>query len=209
MFITDRDSKIIQTLGLKVRVMSFNQIASLWWNNTVSGRILAKNRLKLLVQYNFLNCLYVNAHPMLKIKGPIFSWMPGDTEPDSKSLSNFLFKRLSKQPNMTTVYTLSRKSKNMIGSGAKPFNPLHATHDIHVSEVYLFLLKNDIESAEAWISEDMITKRGKGLVDPDAVLNYSSLRPKLFVEFCGKYDAKRIDHFHSDCQNNNQGYQLW
>jgi len=212
MFLTKRDDQIFHTLGFKVRLMTFNQIASTWWNDTKSGVESAKKRLSSLVKSGYLKCLYVNAQPIIEINGPVFTWLPqGNTSPDAIYLSKKFKNRLSSPPQITPVYILSRKCANLIGGiGGKLINPLHATHDLHVSEVYIFLLKNDPDSAYAWIGEDFFKKRGKDLVDPDAIIQSTTNQAQeIFVEFCGKYDAKRILHFHNDCQNNNMGYQLW
>jgi len=208
MFISERDEQIFHTLGFKVRLMTFDQVATTWWNDTRSGLKSAKKRLSLLIKNKYLKCLYVHAQPIIEIKGPVYTWTPpSGPPPDAISLSTKFKNRLSAPPQVIPVFILTQKCANLIGGiGGKLLNHLHATHDLHVSEVYVFLLKNDLESANAWVGEDFFNKRGKGLVDPDAIIKNS---PETFVEFCGKYDAQRIIHFHKDCQNNNKGYQLW
>jgi len=210
MYITDRDSTILEILAFKVRLLSFQQISKTFWNLTKSGTSNAQKRLKKLVSSNLLNHYLMNTRPLIPIKEPIFSWNVDDPEPDFESIALKTQSRWTLPPQITPVYTISKKASNLLGGiGGKLEYPLHITHDLHVSSVYLHLLLNDKDTADCWIGEVHLPKKGFKFKAPDAMINYKNDRGNIFIEFCEKYNAQRIRDFHNDCVVNKIGYQLW
>lgn len=211
MFRTTRDEEIIETLVLKVRVLSLEQIAGTWWGGTDSPTVFAKRRLAELAQENLIESSRLLAEPELELDRPLVSWEHGAPAPDFDAVAYALQNRWTEPPQSTTVYVATTKSRNQyggVGRGGVKYR-LQATHDLHLAAVYLKLLAADRESAAAWVGEDLRPKAGFELKDPDAVIEYEDGRPPLVIEFGGKYDARRLRDFHEHCEKLSLRYELW
>ena len=108
------------------------------------------------------------------------------------------------------VYTASRRSANHYGGFGGPLKDrFHATHDVHVGELYLRLLRRSSEQAEAWLSEEFLKRPGQVGFVPDAMLRDVGGRDVLAIEFAGVYPPSRLQQIHEDCSRRALPYEIW
>ena len=79
--LTARDLDLIETLTCRVRLLTVGQAAELGWPNSV-GRRTALQRLQQLAKSDWLELHIINAHPLLPVGKPVFTWQPDGPEPD-------------------------------------------------------------------------------------------------------------------------------
>lgn len=82
------------------------------------------------------------------------------------------------------------------------------SHELHVSEIYIRLLRTDPDAAAAWLGEDVLGKAGHKLKAPDAIIRRKD-GLELGIEFRGGYDADRVQDLHVDCAQRGRPYELW
>ena len=206
MQLTARDKEILIALTHKVRLFSLEQISRTWWPS--SSTDLARNRLAALP--HFVNRLKLNAHPELALDSPLFTWWPGEPAPRFGSLSYQLKKRWDKAPQPTTAYIATEKAARHFGGfGGKLRRPLQATHDLHVSHVYLHFLKTNPTLADRWVSEERFASERRREKLPDAVILDAAGNVELVIEFGGAYDTRHVKRVHVDCVTRSLPYELW
>ncbi len=112
-----------------------------------------------------------------------------------------------------TRVVLAAKTANDIFGGptSRPrFSSHHATHDLHLAEVFLLFRRLRPDDAADWLGEDIREKSGFRLKDPDALIEHGDGRRPLVVEFGGRsYDAMHLRTFHEDCEARKRDYELW
>jgi hypothetical protein len=212
MILKPRDEEILRTVSLKVRLLSFAQLAEMWWSLTETGKANARERLQRLVKASLLRRLRVQARPLPKLERPVLAWKPTEPEPDFGPAAWQLQKRWTVGPRQTTVYLATAKAANQFGGRLRGVlrRDFQATHDLGVSAMYLHLLQNDPAAAKEWIGEDVLSPLRRGEKLPDAVLARApDCRPRQVLEFGGAYDVFRLRRFHDDCESRNLPYQVW
>lgn len=216
MTFTERDEALVRALLGKIRLASFGQIAQAWWPGSESGRTNARRRVHELVEARLLIRERTFARPMLELKAPVFRWKPGHVKPDPEKLSYQLQSRWeaqdgSREPRAATVYLASHRAAHVLGGVAiaRIQNPSQVTHDIHVTEIYLKLLREEPKLAQAWVGEEIIAPTRVNQKLPDAILRDSQGTPRLVMEFGGAYPSERVQAFHEDCEARGLPYELW
>jgi hypothetical protein len=211
MTLTERDERLIRALLGKIRLVSLGQLARSWWPESVSGRTNAQRRVQDLLAQKLLVRERVFARPLIGLEAPVFRWKPGEPGPDYGQLSYKLQSRWTAEPRRTTVYLASRRAANIFG-GKVPGrikNPSQVTHDLHLSELYLKILKEEPKLAQAWSGEDVIAPTRVRQKLPDAILFDAKGQPRLVMEFGGAYPADRVQAFHEDCRARALPYEIW
>lgn len=212
MLLLERDIEILDTLAFKVRLMTVTQVANAWW--PASSKDKAKQKIKELERAGFISRKAVRAKPMLALKTPVYSWSPGQNDPeDVATISSKLRTRwkpggLQTAPIVQSVIYASRFTANLMGGAGGILHSDTATHDLHLAAVYLLFRKNDPESAAAWVGEDVKGKAGHKMKDPDAFIETADGQVTV-IEFGGAYDHKKVLDFHMHCKKHNLSYQLW
>jgi len=207
---TDRDSEILSALAFKVRMLSLEQIAGAWWGDSSDPRRFARRRLSPLARAGLLEEREVLAHPLLELKGPVFTWSPGGPGPDCEAVSYRLKSRWTRQPQRTPVFIATKQTlAELGGSGGKLPALGQETHDLHMGSVYLRRRREDPAAADAWVGEDVFAPRRRGQKLPDAVLLGPGGEVTLAIEFAGSYGPARVARFHEDCLRRGTPYELW
>ena len=193
MTLTERDEGLIRALLRKIRILSFEQLARHWWPDSESGRTNAKRRVRELIDGKLLIREQAFARPLLRLGAPLFRWKSGRPEPDYDKLSYQLQSRWVEEPRRLGVYFASRRAANILGARVpgRIKNASHVTHDLHVSELYLKLLKEAPTLAAAWVGEDVIAPTRVHQKLPDAILLDSKNQPKLVMELT--FRTSRVD----------------
>jgi hypothetical protein len=211
MMLTERDDRLIRTLLGKIRIISFDQIARAWWPQSDSGRTNAKRRVRDLLESKLLVREQAFARPLLALEKPLFKWKPGEGSPDYQKLSHQLQSRWVEEPRLTCVYLLSKRAANIFGGTApgRIKNPSQVTHDLHLTEMFLRLVKEEPKLAEAWAGEDIVAPTREHQKLPDAIILDVQGKPRLVMEFGGAYPPHRVQAFHEDCQARGLPYEMW
>jgi DNA-binding Lrp family transcriptional regulator len=211
MDLSDRDRQILRALSSQIRVVTFGQLVRNYWPTGNSAPTNARRRLAELVASGLLERARVVAHPLLELAGPVQAWRPGAPRPDPGTVSGRLRSRWQAEPRAMTAYLAGRRAITLFGARAlgRVKSPYQVTHDLHVSEVYFLLRRTEPLLAEAWVGEEILAPSRKDQKLPDAILHDDRGRPRLVVEFGGKYPARRVAAFHDDCEARGLPYELW
>jgi len=210
--IQSRDQEILSALSRRVRLFSLGQIASFWWGEGEVALANTRRRLRKLVSQGLLHKLRVQAAPVPPMEEALLRWHPDEPEPDFGALSWRLQNRWREPPQNTTVYIATARASGIYGGRARGElkKELQATHDLGVSAMYLRLLRTDPTTADSWIGEDVLRAFRLGQTTPDAALTDSpGAAPKMFLEFGGTYDARRLRRFHEYCTKCATPYEIW
>ena len=207
---TWRDDEIVSTLTTKISFVETSQAARTWWRDNTSGRDRAADRLRRLVLEGYLIALKLRVHPELQLERPIISWQPGEVAPSFGPVSYRLRARWSEPLRWVTAYAASKRTGRVFaGNGGGPSRPLQATHDLHVSAIYLRLLRESPGEARRWVSDNVLAPLRRGKKLPDAELHDPEGRTLKVIEFGGNYPPERVRKVHEDCERRGLPYELW
>jgi len=204
----ERDRTVLDALTHRVRVLTLEQTASLGWEGSASR---ARERLRALEAAGWLRALDLLAHPLIELGNPALVWEPGDPVPDFDKLSYRLTSRWKRSPRVHRAFIATRQAAvRLAGHGGRVPRPSEATHDIHLAEVYLALLRKDPKRARRWVSEEDLYSQGFGRDAklPDAMLLDRGEGPTV-VEFGGAYRPAKLRDFHRFFQRKALRYELW
>lgn len=203
--LTDRDELLLQALTLRIRLIT-TELAARFWDTSSQ---YSRRRLRRLQRAGLLQAASVLAHPLLPLENPVFTWNPEIRDPPFGSIRYQIQSRWTDAPTSTTVFLATKKAVHIFGGLGGVFSqPLQATHDIHVTALYVrHVLTGD--SALSWQSEDALKQQNKRGKTPDAILLDRQHRPVRAVEFGGSYGLARLRAFHLACVHRNLPYELW
>lgn len=208
--LTARDQDLLETLALRVRVLSIEQVARHWWPDAADPVRLARRRLRTLESGDYVRKHTFLAHPILEMPAPVFTWQPGQPPPNPDAISYGLTSRWTAPSRRVSVIAATQRTKGIIGGGIAQLSPLgHETHDLHVSEIFVRLRERQPELAERWRGEESFARARSGEKRPDAMLVDGAGQPELVIEFAGKYSADHVWSFHEDCEARELPYELW
>jgi len=208
--LTRGDLEIAALLSTCVRVITSEQLARTVWGHIRSGRTCAYRHLTNLVRAGVLCSAKLRAHPELPLPIPVWLWKPGDSEPPFGVVSHRLRIRWTEALRPVTVYTASERSaRRFAGRGGTPSHPQQVTHDLHVTALYLRLLREHPADAERWVSEDALAPLRRGQKLPDAEIQDAHGRTIRVIEFGGSYAPERCRLVHEDCVRRQVPYELW
>ena len=119
-------------------------------------------------------------------------------------------RRTRRAPQATTVYLASLRAARLFGgTGGRFTYPLQATHDLHVTAIYVGMAEANDPRLARWRGEETLRlARRRGKV-PDAVLVDDRGRATMAIEFGGSYRPDRVRSFHRVCENRRLPYELW
>ena len=152
----------------------------------------------------------VPVHPLLPLSASHRVVARRAPAPDADQVSYQLQARWVVPPVPTTVYLASRRAAHLFGgSGGHFAYPLQATHDLHVTALYVRLAATAPDDLARWRGEETLrTGRKRGKV-PDAVLVAGRGQPERAIEFGGRYGPHRVRAFHRVCENRRLAYEPW
>jgi len=206
---TKRDESIVETLALKVRLASLEQIAANWWQVSPRAIQTTRERLKKLEEAGLVERRRVNIHPLLNLSTPVVTWSLNEAEPNFGQVGYRLRSRWQKAMQLTTIYLATRMAANQCGGfGGKFKHRTQLTHDVHVAGIYFELLKTEPNVRQRWSGEELLEIE-PGEKCPDAMLLDANGEPEEIIEFGGKYGPRRVAEFHRFCELREIGYRLW
>jgi hypothetical protein len=208
--LTARDARIFELLTRRVLLATAKQLARGYWPPSDSAASSARERLRVLVRIGLLEMFAVRAHPELSLDQPVWSWKPGEPLPPCGSLSYRLRTRWAEAFKPIQIFTASeRLGRRFAGRGGCLNHPLQATHDLHVTTVYLHKLKVNPAEASAWVSDAVLAPLRRGQKLPDAEIHDQNGRTIKVIEFGGSYPPERLRKVHDDCEIRQVPYELW
>ncbi len=206
---TSRDLDIVETLTRRVRLLTTEQVARIWWPGQGSLRTV-RRRMKRLTAGGLLARTIVNVHPLLKVQRPLQSWYPGQPEPNFEQGSQRAQNRWGQPAQPTEVYWPTAVAANLFGSTARRLPDLnHRDHDLLLGQVYVLYRTKRRHEVDQWIGEDALGKAGYGIKDPDAFLLDKTGSPWRVIESAGRYNAAQVESFHHHCAERELPYELW
>jgi hypothetical protein len=208
---TDRDREILETLTLRVRMLSVAQVARTFWSNGAIGEANSRRRLSQLDDAGLVHRLTVMARPELNLTEPLIDWRPGLEAPALGQVAYKLKRRWTEPVRSTAVVIATARAASQLGgTGGRRPRASEITHDLHMATVYL-LARTDHARSRRWISEAAYSKRwGKaGERVPDAALLSSRGGRKKLIEVGGAYPKRKLEGFHRFCEDQELGYELW
>ena len=207
--LTERDLEILHILTKKVHILSVSQVARTWWGQALHPIEATRSRLRVLESQTFVQTISFPVHPEVPLLHPLFTWLPGQPEPDFAALAYRAQARWTSPPIFERFVCATRKAAAHLGGfgGSRP-DANHATHDMHLANVFLFKRVNDPPCAQSWESEDTIRADRSGYDDklPDAIVTHPF---KMAIDFVGKYPKTKLEAFHEYCEREGMGYELW
>lgn len=204
---TDRDVIVLRALSLQVRLFGQRQLADALWAGDIAN---ARRRLHRFVEMGLVRRSVVMARPLPELLAPVFVWQPGTDDPDVRQIAFQLQSRWRYRAlRSTVIYLPTERTVNHFGGRNKAVLSAQVSHDLGVSEVWLWFFCNHPSYAKAWRGENLITDGEPGQALPDAVLLDSNDEPVMLIEFGGDYEADRIAAFHDDAVLRGLPYQIW
>jgi hypothetical protein len=207
---TERDFRIFELLTHKVPFATAQQVGRGFWLAGGSATASAEERLQKLACTGTLEVFTVRAHPERLLTEPLLLWKPGDPLPSFGSLSYRLRTRWTEALKLIQIFTASeRLGRRFAGTGGRPNHPLQATHDLHMTTVYLHKLKLNPAEASGWVSDAILAPLRRGQKLPDAEIQDQHGRTIKVIEFGGSYPPERLRRVHDDAERRQVPYELW
>ena len=208
--LTTRDLDLLETLTLRVRMLTVAHVLRIWWSEAGSQGS-ARRRLALLTQAGWIEQHIINAHPPLLVLRPLFAWKPGADDPDAEHIAfQTRSRRWSQAARPTEVCVASPRTACLLGSTARKLPPPeHRDHDLRLAAVYTHYRVNHPRLAGSWVGEHALPKAGYRIKDPDAYLRDGNGRVFRVIESAGRYCAAQVESFHEHCVEYDLAYELW
>ena len=204
--LTARDEEILMTVCHKVRALSLEQVAAVWWKGK---RDVANKRLAQLRDEGWVDYEPILSHPVLQLDLPLVIWKPGNEEPDLGAAAWKLSNRWTDVARRTMAVTGTDTAAARLGGYAgRRLRASEASHDLSLAQVYLNLTAREPARAKGWFSEAQLYAEGEGRGDrlPDAMVR--TRREKTVIEFGGGYSKKKLEEFHRYCRRRQLAYDL-
>lgn len=209
MTFTERDLDLLETLTLKVPMLTVPQIAELWWPGTCSQRA-PRHRLALLMKSGWIERHVVNAHRSHGALRLLFAWKPGDEAPDAERISCESRAVCYEPSRPTEVCVAAPRAACLLGSTVRGLPPLELRdHDLRLAVVHVHYKKTWPRLARLWIGRHARPKAGYRLKDADALLCNGNGRPLRVIQAAGRWNAARVESFHEYCADSDLPYELW
>ena len=207
--LTARDLDLLDTLTSRVRILPLHLAAQGWWPEA-RNQGTARRRLDLLAQAGWIECHIINAHPLLPVLQPLFTWEPGQDAPEADRIASAARSRWSQPARPLEVCVASSQAACLLGSTARRLPPPeHRDHDLRLAAVYVHYRTVLPALAELWIGQHALAKAGYQVKDPDALLCDENGRVLRVIESAGRNGAPQIERFHQHCVEFDLPYELW
>ncbi|MBI3861099.1 MAG: hypothetical protein HY290_04305 [Planctomycetia bacterium] len=187
--------------------MTSAQIAQGWFHSAENPTRCAEQAIARLERAELITRRTLEAHPIQDLTRPLFAWKPGMPDPSERRLAGLAKStrgRWSQNHLPAEVLFATRRASALFGAFTDARNPQHfeATHDLHLTEVYLRYRRKHPQLAACWLGEAAFPKLGfviPRMKDPDVFLIDRQGRAKRIIEFAGSYDAEHLRAFHEHC----------
>ena len=195
-----RDQQILNTLVLRVRVLSLAQVARTWWTETATGIARARRRLQDLERQGLVRLAMLSARPQLGLTDPLAVWQHELPQPDFGTVAHRLRERWKRAGS-------ARRTECVLPEGGVGRVPRvsETTHDLHLAAVYLLMRQECPARARTWTFESELAHRNEKV--PDAIVRDG--RVTTAIELGGQYSREKLEQFHVYCRRRGMGYEIW
>lgn len=209
--LVQRDQEILDTLTLRVRLLSVSQVARTWWAESANHEANASARLKLLERAGLIARFTAMARPELPLLAPVIQWELGEETPDFGAASYRLQSRFSAPLQKTPcIIATPEAGVQFGGKGGRFPKKAEQTHDLHMAALFLRYRELEPSVIKHWVSEETI-KRGRPKVRgeklPDAMIRTETF--ERVIEFGGEYSKEKLIAFHEWCLKKSLPYEIW
>lgn len=211
----DRDRDLLETLALRVKVLTVGQIARTWWSDERAAVTQCRKHLRQLAGRGLVEVFTMMAHPETDLAEPLAAWQPGLDSPDFGSVSYRAKRRWKDASRRTDLVIVTEQGASPHGGPAgRRLRVSEATHDVHLAAVYLRMRRELPTRARSWLSEAALAAGAlgerppaSGEKQPDAMVRDG--RSRTAIEFVGDYSPAKLTAFHEHCARRGWGYELW
>lgn len=207
---TARDRALLDTLALRVRVLSVRQIARHWFAATSDPLRNARRHAQALAAGGFVELFSMPARPEITLVEAAVTWRPGDAPPDFARLSHQLTSRWNEPAAPTELVIATPRGGGWLGGGGgrRPRRS-EVSHDIALTGLYLRWAVQCRQTGDEWVSEARLRKMGFGEHArlPDAMVRNGDRWTA--IELGGAYSADKLADFHRFCAARTIAYELW
>lgn len=201
------EQDVLRTIALRVRLVTAAQIDRGGFTETTPTEGSRANALSRLEAAGLIERRRTEAHPLLDLRQPLLAWKVGTPGPSDSQLRVIAERSRARwdQPHQPVdVYRATKRATALLGAfvDARDSRPHEATHDLHLTEVYLVYRRRFPRLATQWHGEAEFPKLGfeiAHLKDPDALLIDRTGVATRIVEFAGSYEADHLRAFHEHC----------
>jgi hypothetical protein len=188
-------------------MLTVEQAAQGWFAQSSNSANASRRALGRLERAGLVERRTLEAHPFLPMQRPLFAWKVGDPPPRSDqwdAIASRSQERWTAPHVAVEVWLATKRAAHAFGAFVDARRARHseATHDLHLSQVFLRYRLRKPRLAEQWLGEGAFPKLGfdiRGMKDPDAFLLDGSGAAYRIVEFGGSYDADHLQAFHAHC----------
>ena len=206
---TKTDLDIVETLARRVRLLSVEQVARVWWPELRSLRVV-RRQLRRLRTAGLVAKAMVNVHPLLDVRAPLVRWTPGEDEPDFARIAARAKGRWQIASIPHQLFLATRLSASLFGSSAGHLPELtHRDHDLLLGQVYVLYRTKSPADATQWVGKDARAKAGYRIRNPDACLLGSGGQVIRVIQAAGRYSQRQVEAFHEHCAGCGLPYELW
>jgi hypothetical protein len=208
--LTTRDRSIVETLTLRVRVLSVRQIARHWFAGQANATESALRRLSRIEAAGLIEQFSAFARPEPIMEGPVIRWSPGCEIPNFEAVSYRLVSRWDEPAVLTKICIATMVGGSLAGGyGGRRPRPSEVSHDICLTAIYLRRIVSDPTTSAKWLSEARLRSLGFGDHTrlPDAIIEEHGVR--TVIEFGGSYSGAKLRDFHDFCVEEALAYEIW
>ena len=216
--IRDRQDRLLRALGCQVRCLKADQILrgicypSEVFEDDYPDNDRVQEVLRSLIENDYIRTVKAFAVPTPKLSEPLAYWEPrtGFPTPDFGKVAYQNERRWEGAPRAQTVYVGTSRLGRLFGTkrtGNLP-QPLQASHDVAVGELYTHLVRRDWSTVDLWRGED-IAVHVPGEKVPDAHICFGDT-PHTALEVAGLgYGKNRLLELHRHCDEHGLVYEVW
>ena len=199
---------LMTALACKVRVLSQQQLVR-GWQHQHSAETLAFSVERLNAARLIRSEKWSVVLPAIE-SSPVFTWKPGEAEPDTWPLSKQIRSRWNRRESVVEVFQATERAGRIFGSrSGHGIRVIERRHDLLLSEVFVLYRRRLPQLAECWVGEDAMPLAERGVKNPDAFLLDEEFQPRRVIESAGSYSQKQVDTFHEYCRQCRLPYELW
>ena len=186
---TELEIELMTTLACKVRVLSEQQLVRGWQHQhtteTLAFSVERLNAARLIRSEKWSVVL-----PAIK-SAPVFTWKPGEAEPDTWPLSKQIRSRWNRSESVVEVLQATERAGRIFGSrSGHNTRDIERRHDLLLAEVFMLYRHRLPQLAACWVGEDAMPIAERGVKNPDAFLLDDENQPRRVIESAGSYSQK-------------------
>lgn len=203
---TVRDLEIVESLALRVRVLTVRQMSAIWWRDPDRSRRVIRRCLRRLVLAGLLVRTTINALPVVPTTEPLLQWQPGQPVPDFGHLTRSVSRRSGTASIPTVVYTASRIAGNLFGGIADESPSVDGiNHELRLAEVFASRCR---ETQKSWYRNLLPADDRPYLQNGVCVIDSTGALTKI-VRSSQRYTVRQTERFHERCTEHALSYELW